>query len=112
MKYRTTKKEVNNGYTYKICVGYCNLQYLLTYESPVAYTARREGWGADIYEINENTAIITGYAPFGNIRPEYDIQKEYDTAAEKIRHDYSLSYEEQRKQITELLYKFVEEVTQ
>ena len=111
MKYRTTKREVNNGYTYKICIGYCNLQYLLTYESPVAYTARREGWGADIYEINENTAIITGYAPFGNIRPKYDIQKEYDTA-EKILHDYSLTYEEKKIRITELLYIFVEEVTQ
>ena len=112
MKYRTTKKEVNNGYTYKICIGYCNLQYLLSYESPVAYTSTRYGWGADIYEINGNTAIITGYSSFGNIHPRYDIQKEYDVTAEKIKNDYSLSYDERQKRITELLYKFVEEVTQ
>lgn len=111
MKYRTTQKAVKDGYINKICVGYCNLQYLLNYENPVAYTARREGWAADIYSFG-NTAIITGYAPFGNIRPAYDICKKYDSAAEKIRYDYSLSWEEQKEKISILLKEFIEEVTQ
>lgn len=111
MKYKTTQKAVKDAYINKICVGYCNLQYLLNYENPIAYTARREGWAADIYDFG-NTAIITGYAPFGNIRPVYDICRKYDSAAEKIRYDYSLSWEEQKKKIDSLIKNFIEEVTQ
>lgn len=111
MKYRTTQKAVKDSYINKICIGYCNLQYLLNYENPIAYTARREGWAADIYDFG-NTAIITGYAPFGNIRPAYDICRKYDSAAEKICYDYSLSWEEQKKRIDNLIKNFIEGVTQ
>ncbi len=109
MKYRTTQKAIKEGYINKICVGYCNLQYLLGYENPVAYTARREGWAADIYDFG-NTAIITGYAPFGNIRPDYDICKKYENKAEKVRYDYSLSWEEQKEKLHQLINEFIKEV--
>jgi hypothetical protein len=112
MKYRTTQKAVKEGYTNKICVGYCALQTLLAYERETAYTTRREGWGADIYEITPNTAIITGYAPFGNIRPGYEICKKYETAAEKIKDDYSIPYETRKEKLHSLLMEFIQEVTQ
>lgn len=110
MKYRTTKKEVNNGYINKICVGYCALQNLLNCVSPVAYTVRREGWAADIYEFG-NTAIITGYTPFGNIRPAYEVVKKYDEKAEKIRYNTKFDWNEQTKQLEKLLKEFIQEVT-
>ena len=50
MKFKTTQKAIKANYTNIICVGYCDLQHLLTYKTPIAYTVRREGWGADIYE--------------------------------------------------------------
>ena len=96
MKFRTTKKEINNGYTNRICVGYCALQTLLSFENPVAYTTRTEGWGADIYLFG-TTAIITGYAPFGNIRPDYELCKKYERFAE------GKSKEEKRKLIDEFI---------
>ena len=111
MKYKTTKKAVNEGYKNKICVTYCGLQNLLCYENEVAYITRREGWACDIYEINGSTAIITGYAPFGNIRPAYETIRKYDLAAEKIRYDYSLSYEDRKIKLDQLIKEFVEEVT-
>lgn len=110
MKYKTTRKAVNAGYINRICVTYCALQNLLSHESETAYITRREGWAADIYDFGA-TAIITGYAPFGNIRPGYEVCKRYDNAAEKIRYDYSLSWEEQGARIKELLTAFIEEVT-
>lgn len=110
MKYKTTKKSINSGYTSKICVGYCNLQNLLNYESPTAYTTRSEGWAADIYDFGD-VAIITGYAPFGNIRPGYELCKKYETQAEKIRCDYSLSWEAQKEAIQQLIHEFIKEVT-
>ena len=61
MKFKTTQKAVNAGFYKRICVGYCNIQTLLAFENPVAYTARREGWAADIYDMGGGVAIITGY---------------------------------------------------
>lgn len=111
MKYKTTKKDVMNGYSNVICVEYCSLQNLLNYESETAYTVRREGWGADIYEFG-NTAIVTGYAPFGNICPSYDLCQKYETAAEKIRYNYDLPWTERKAKLQELIKEFIKEVTQ
>lgn len=109
MKYRTTKRDVNAGYGNVICIGYCRLQALLGYESPVAYTARREGWAADIYEFG-NTTIVTGYAPFGNIRPDYETCQKYEKKSREI--PYTLSYEERKEALSKLISEFIEEVTQ
>lgn len=38
MKYKTTAKAIREGSCNPRTVGYCDLQYLLTNHSPVAYT--------------------------------------------------------------------------
>lgn len=110
MKFKTTQKEIRANYNKIICVPYCGLQTLLNYESPVAYTVRREGWAADIYDMGGGVAIATGYAPFGNIRPSYELRERYETQAEKIRYDYSLSYEQQRESLKGLARDFIKGV--
>lgn len=84
MKFKTTQKAIKANYNTIICVPYCGLQNLLNYESPVAYTERREGWAADIYDMGGGVAIVTGYAPFGNVRPSYELRERYETQAEKF----------------------------
>ncbi len=111
MKFKTTKKDIMNGYDKIISVGYCDLQSLLRCESEVAYTVRREGWGADIYQFG-NTAIVTGYAPFGNIRPDHELCQKYEKAADQINSNYELSYSERKEKLQELIKAFIEEVTQ
>lgn len=111
MKFKTTQKAIKTNYNTIICIPYCGLQNLLNYESPVAYTVRREGWAADIYDMGGGVAIVTGYAPFGNIRPFYELRERYETDAEKIRYNYSLAWEEQREQLKQLAKAFIEEVT-
>lgn len=110
MKFKTTQKAIKANYNAIICVPYCGLQTLLNYESPIAYTERREGWAADIYDIGGGVAIVTGYAPFGNIRPSYKVIERYENAAEKVRYDYSLKWEEQREQLKTLQREFIAEV--
>lgn len=107
MKFKTTQKEIRANFNKIICVPYCGLQTLLSYESPVAYTVRREGWAADIYDMGGGVAIVTGYAPFGNIRPPYELWEWYETQAEKIRYDYSLSYDQQREDLKILARDFI-----
>lgn len=110
MKYKTTKKDVMNGYNNIICVSYYALQQLLSCESETAYTTRAEGWGADIYQFG-NTAIVTGYAPFGNIRPCYEVNQSYEQrATEATKGIYK--WEEKKAILQELIKEYIQEVTQ
>ena len=83
MKFKTTQKAIKTNYNTIICIPYCGLQNLLNYKSPVAYTVRREGWAADIYDMGGGVAIVTGYAPFGNVRPSYELRERYETKPKK-----------------------------
>ena len=108
MKYRTTQKAIKNGFYKVISIGYCNLQHLLNCEIETAYTTRREGWAADIYDFG-NVAIVTGYAPFGNIRPDYETVKKYDNMAREIIGNI-FSWDERKAALRSLIDNFIEEV--
>lgn len=108
MEIKVTQKAIKANFKKIVCVGYCNLQHLLNYESPTYYTTRREGWASDIY-IFGNIAISTGYAPFGNIRVNYDIEKKYDEKAQKIVENWDLNYNDKIKKVNKLLKKFLKE---
>ena len=56
-----------NAYRNVIKVGYCDLQNALIGIEPNFYTAGVYGWNADVYVIDRDTVIVTGYRPFGNI---------------------------------------------
>ena len=92
-----------------ICLGYCDLQNLLSVYDPMAYTSGVYGWNSDIYHI-DGVYIVTGYRPFGNIRPNYKTVDRFDQAAQKINNNYSLSYEERRKKLNKTMQKFIAEV--
>ena len=111
MKFRVTQKEIKANFDKIISVPYCGLQTLLCWESPFAYTARREGWAADIYDMGGGVAIVTGYAPFGNIRPTYELRARYETQAKAIRYNYRLSWDEQLEQLNQLAKEFIAEAT-
>ena len=79
MKYKTTEKEVKQGYHKIIAVGYCDLQSLLSYRSPDAYTCGLYGWNFDVYDI-DGVAIATGYRgmPDKNSNASYKLIREYE----------------------------------
>ena len=109
MKFRVTQKEIKANFDKIISVPYCSLQNLLFWESPVAYTTRREGWAADIYDMGGGVAIVTGYAPFGNIRPACELRERYEKQAESIRYSYSIAWEEHREKLRQLANEFIKE---
>ena len=108
MKFKTTQKAIRANFPVIISVGYCNLQNLLQFENPVAYTTRVEGWAADIYDCGGGVAIVTGYAPFGKVRPAYDIQRKYDQQAARLE-DWREPYENRVKARREILKEFIAE---
>lgn len=84
MKHKTTRKELRERFPIIICAGYCNLQTLLVDVDPVYYLTRSEGWAADVYRVGRDAVIVTGYAPFGNVAPEYNLQRKYEMAARRV----------------------------
>ena len=85
MKYKTTSKAIKEGYYHIIPVGYCELQSLLKYKRPNAYTCGVYGWNYDVYDIG-GRAICTGYRgmPSANVKKDsYAIAKKY----EDLSHD-------------------------
>jgi hypothetical protein len=81
MKARVTAKQVRESYANIIQIGYCAAWYLLG-RNPHYYTAGIYGWNADVFHIDQSTAIVTGYRPFGNIRPSYELVRKYEQEAE------------------------------
>lgn len=109
MKIRTTKKEIMKGYKNIIVASYCDLAELLRFKEANFNTVGVYGWNADIYQIDNNTAICTGYRPFGNIE-NYDLNKKYNNQARKILYNANLSYKQREQKIDKLIEKFVKEI--
>ena len=60
MKFKATKKAMKDNYYYIIGIGYCDAQYLLQDEKPIAYSAGVYGWQCDYYDV-DGVLISTGY---------------------------------------------------
>ena len=106
MKYRTTKKAVKAGYSTIYAIGYGNVQHLLYFSNPVAYTANQYGWASDIYDMGNGIAISTGYAPIG-VHIEYDLIYSFDQQAAAVIYDHDIPYDEKPFMIKRLIRRFL-----
>ena len=114
---RLTQKEVKRSYRYCIWAYYGSLQNLLKRAEKVGHTERVEGWGADVFQVNYETCIVTGYAPFGNIQAPSELCKKYDKLADDAFDEYYYHREYSDKTMAEyndclrsLVNAFCEEV--
>lgn len=100
LKLKTTKKTIKDGYYYILSVGYCDLQFLLKYQSPFAYSTRVEGWACDYYDV-DGICISTGYSPLDtkNMKKDYNLIREYDNKARELT---------KKEDIDKLLHEFIE----
>jgi len=107
MKFKTTKKEIRNGYYRIIGVGYCAMQYLLNFEDARAYSTRAEGWACDYYDI-DGICISTGYAPLAckNAHVDYKMIDKYELQARMIAN-IEMTLDEKKEAVNKLLHEFV-----
>lgn len=111
MKARVTKKEINGSNAVVVEVGYCCLQNLLARSTAYGYNCGAYGWNADVYNAGYISgrgcvAIVTGYRPFGTVKPSYELCKFYDDNAAivlRTEDDYIV----QRDILLELIRDFV-----
>lgn len=85
IKLKISKREIKNNFKNVLYCGYCELSDLLNYRNANYYNANSYGWRNDIYLIDNNTVIVTGYEPFGNIEIPKDIAKKYNAIAYRIK---------------------------
>ena len=112
MKVRVSARQVRNSYPVIIEVGYCALWNLLTTIDPHFYTAGTYGWNADIYEVDPNTVIVTGYRPFGNYNGN-KLADKYNKLAEEVnrKYNWTADYSKRVEELRNLLTLYVAEVT-
>lgn len=108
MKYKTTRKAIVEGTPANslVSVGYCDLDELLCYHSPAAYTSGVYGWNFDIYEVYGLT-ICTGYR--GMPGRKANNVREYEQKAKAIRYNYDIPWEQGKEMIENLLKEFCEQ---
>lgn len=86
MKYKTTSKAVKAGYSRLISVGYCEMAYMLSNRSPIAYASGIYGWNFDVYDIGDivpGACICTGYRLPKGIEPDFNEMLTYEFNARK-----------------------------
>lgn len=105
MKYKTTAKALREGACNLRSAGYCDLQYLLTNHSPVAYTCGVYGWNFDVYEVYGLT-ICTGYRGMPGKRLEGIAEAEEKAMNLLAWENKSMTYEEKREAVENLLHEF------
>lgn len=110
MKKRTTKKYIMALENKIVEVGYCDLQHLLAYVNPDYYTAGVYGWNSDVYLLGNGIAIVTGYRPFGNVKPDYTTLRRWDDLAHDVLRNGHITETERRAQVMRLLDRFVASV--
>lgn len=108
MKYKTTAKAIRQGCWRVVYAGYCDLQTLLEFHAPVAYTCGVYGWNFDVYEVNGLT-ICTGYR--GMVGRRANNIDEYERRARKIDEEmmWKAPYEERKAAMEALLKEFCEQ---
>lgn len=110
MKFRTTQKEIRDGYAKIYRCGYCDLQNLFRHTNATAYTCGVYGWNFDLYDIN-GVAITTGYrGMIGESIPSELIQK-YEKKAKKAIERANFDYKKTKSALDKLIVKFIEELT-
>lgn len=110
IKLKVNKRDIRNNFKNVLYCGYCELCDLLSYVDASYYNANSYGWRNDIYLINTNTVIVTGYEPFGNIEIPIDIAKKYNDIAKKIKIDEKLDFEAQKEKIDNLIDEMIKEI--
>lgn len=92
MKFKTTRKEINNNYDKILKLGYCEASTLLRAAREVAYTSGVYGWNFDLFEAQNSNgnivAICTGYRNMAGVEPSAPVTEFEKRAAALISYNF------------------------
>ena len=105
---KVRKKDILDNYNVVLKALYCEVEDLLRGKSYQFCTTGVNGWNADVYILDNDTALVTGYRPFGT-RAYDDILKKYNNKAKNI-NSKKYGWKEQKTRLDLNLKKMVEEI--
>lgn len=103
-KLKVSKKSIRDNEYRIMGVGYCGMQFLLSYQNPIAYSSGVYGWSCDYYEVN-GVVISTGYSYVRdkNMNSDYELVNYYEQLARAVSSNQHLTYEERVNETNALL---------
>ena len=112
MKLQTTKSNIKRNFCTVLTAGYCEIEYLLNFCNPFAYSAGVYGWNCDFYQPSSKfsgVCIATGYNTerLGGKRVSYELVKEYEQKAQALTLDHN-SQINKREALNILIDEFIE----
>ncbi len=110
MKAKITKRDAKRLHAY--CVWYCELQYMLRYETPQFYYCNQYGRRADFYKLEDprdwNTIrLSTGYGPIGDKHLDYKTYTKREHRAMEI--DEGKTARERKKKLRILFFDMIKD---
>lgn len=108
-KLKVTSKIIKRNFANIICVDYCHLNFLLYCKDAQYYNATNGGWNYDIYVINDNTCISSGYRAIGNINPSYKSIDKYNHLGELLVKKTYVNDDIFKQRQNKLLMRFIRE---
>ena len=110
MKKQFTRKAIKNMKNYTVlAIGFCNLQHLLTLETPFGFSTGISGWDCDYYYSPDYEFIISmGNRPVGQ-EVSRDLCKKYENLAIELIEKH-LKSEDLKVELQKLISEFVAEV--
>lgn len=109
MKTKITRKQVNESGMSLIA----DTQVLLYYQKPTYYNCGVYGWNWDCYVFYttgyKTYFVLNGYRnfPSNRVYPDYDFVRGYEEKAREIQKDFSISFDEKKEKINNLLKDFL-----
>lgn len=109
MKFKTTKKAIKENAYAVLSVGYCDLQYLLQFQKPIAYSSGQYGWQCDYYQFG-NLWLATGYDTPNSQNIEEPRYQEIRAIEAKARRIIETDHKTKEKKINKLLDSFIKKI--
>jgi hypothetical protein len=105
-----TRNDIRRQYTNIIQLGYCDIYDLTRILKKIGYNAGIYGWNYDVFELDWNTCIITGYRTFskGTIRLTREFIEYMDKKAHEIKENNRCNYHGFDEQMNALKNEFID----
>lgn len=108
MAFKVTRNSVKANYSNIYYVGYCEMYHMLSAFRKVGFSSGVYGWNYNVYEIDIDTCVVTGYRGMYGKRIERKQYEKFEKKAAAIYRDPEnrLPYEKRQEKIRKMTLKF------
>ena len=102
MKILVSRKQIKDNFKNVYVMDETKANTIFYGQSPAYYTSGVYGWNCDVYIIDSDTVVTTGYRPFGERLPEAT-EKDMLKKATRVREANRFNYTETARKIASII---------